>query len=76
MYSNTIYILNNTILECFDIAFNETKKEIHHLSNFMLQKRKEQPPLQNGSMVGNHLVTHKRAILLYTSDNRIIASRG
>lgn len=26
MYSNTIYILNNTIIECFDIAFN--KKEI------------------------------------------------
>lgn len=29
MYSNTIYILNNTIIECFDIAFNKTKNEIH-----------------------------------------------
>lgn len=26
MYSNTIYILNNTIIECFDIAFNKKKK--------------------------------------------------
>lgn len=26
MCSNTIYILNNTLIECFDIAFNETKK--------------------------------------------------
>jgi len=27
MYSNTIYILNNTIIECFDIAFNKRKIE-------------------------------------------------
>lgn len=27
MYSNTIYILNNTIIECFDIAFNKTNKK-------------------------------------------------
>lgn len=27
MYSNTMYILNNTIIECFDIAFNKTKKK-------------------------------------------------
>lgn len=26
MYSNTIYILNNTIIECFDIALNKKKK--------------------------------------------------
>lgn len=26
MYSNTIYILNNTIIECFDIVFNKKKK--------------------------------------------------
>ncbi len=26
MYSNTIYILNNTIIECFDISFNKKKK--------------------------------------------------
>lgn len=28
MYSNTIYILNNTIIECFDIAFNKTRKTL------------------------------------------------
>lgn len=27
MYSNTIYILNNTIIECFDIAFNKRRKK-------------------------------------------------
>lgn len=27
MYTKTIYILNNTILECFDIAFKETNKQ-------------------------------------------------
>lgn len=27
MYSNTIYILNNTIIECFDIAFNKKKNK-------------------------------------------------
>lgn len=27
VYTNTIYILNNIILECFDIAFKETIKE-------------------------------------------------
>lgn len=26
MCSNTIYILNNTLIECFDIASNETNK--------------------------------------------------
>lgn len=38
MYSNTIYILNNTIIECFDIAFNETKKETHLLVLFDFTK--------------------------------------
>lgn len=50
MYSNTIYILNNTIIECFDIAFNEAKRKSIILSTFMLQKRKEQPTFQNRSM--------------------------
>lgn len=27
MYSNTIYILNNTIIECFDIAFNKKREK-------------------------------------------------
>ena len=38
MYSNTIYILNNTIIECFDIAFKKKKKKSIVLSYFMLQK--------------------------------------
>ena len=48
MYSNTIYILNNTIIECFDIALNKTKKKSVFRSYFMLQKRNKQPPFQNG----------------------------
>lgn len=28
VYTNTIYILNNIILECFHIAFKETKKTV------------------------------------------------
>lgn len=53
MYSNTIYILNNTIIECFDIAFNKTNKkktEKRNPSSALLQKRNQQPPFQNGSM--------------------------
>lgn len=34
MYSNTIYILNNTIIECFDIAFNKTRKTLFFPPSF------------------------------------------
>lgn len=54
MYSNTIYILNNTIIECFDIAFSKTKQtkiKQKQKSYFMLQKRKGQPPFRNNSMM-------------------------
>jgi hypothetical protein len=48
-YSNTIDILNNTIIECSDIAFNETK---HFFPYFFLisgyQKKKQRPAVQNG----------------------------
>ena len=54
MCSNTIYILNNTIIECFDIALNKKKKKKSiFLSYFMLQKRNEQPPFQNGFIERN-----------------------
>lgn len=77
MYSNTIYILNNTIIECFDIAFDETNKKNPSCCLISCYKRGANSHLsQKGQLRGNRLVTNKRAILLVTSDNRIKASRG
>lgn len=54
MYSNTIYILNNTIIECFDIAFNETnQKEIHLLVLFHVTKEEGTATFSEQSMEGS-----------------------
>ncbi len=41
MYSNTIYILNNTIIECFDISFNKKKKERKKTPSTTKKKKKK-----------------------------------
>lgn len=70
MYSNTIYILNNTIIECFDIAFNETKKKnLFVLFDFT---KAIQPHFQNWSM--ERKLSGVLRERFYT-DNRIIVSR-
>lgn len=79
MYSNTIYILNNTIIECFDIALNKTNKQKKSTFFVLFHVTKEEGDSHLFRMCqwrGNNLVTYKRAILLYISDNRIISYRG
>lgn len=81
MYSNTIYILNNTIIECFDIAFNErTKKKEKRNPSFPLtsfyKSWTNSHLSKTGQWRGNYLMNYKRAIPLFRFDSRIIASRG
>lgn len=74
MCSNTIYILNNTLIECFDIAFNETnklRKEKKTFLSLILQKRNAQPHCQKW-LDGKEIMY--RAFLLVIYDNRIIVS--
>lgn len=43
MYSNTIYILNNTIIEWFDIVLNITKRRFFKLQKNPKQKNQTKP---------------------------------
>lgn len=47
MYSNTIYILNNTIIECFDIAFNKRKKREREKNNQTTKNNKKKNKRKN-----------------------------
>lgn len=75
MYSNTIYILNNTIIECFDIAFNKktnknktkTKNKPVFLWFVLFQIMKEDATLASSFKTGEwDKLIHTGAILLHT----------